>query len=204
MKLTYFQNRKNRQQLVEFRQLLESYHSHSRYSWQSESVIEDDTAKDLRVEINRRMGKISDAVTEASRATSVVYSPPPAIGGYAGRIDIFENLFRLHKYDIPHDIVFDIVDKCIGHYDDTRLASIIETASPFHWLGVFLTYVGNLPFRLIRQAGFSDEKIRYGLAGKIIALLVQIIVVGAAIVTILNYFDYSQKDLISSLINWFE
>lgn len=204
MKLTYFQNRKNREILVEFRQLLESYNSHSKYSWQSDSVIEDDKAKELRVRINRRMGRISDAVTWANRATSVVYSPPPATGGYAGRIDVFENLFRLHKYDIPHDIVYDIVDKSIGYYDDTRIASIAQTISPFHWLGKLLTYVGNFPFRLIKQAGFSDENIRYGLAGKIIALIAQITFIGAAIVTILTYFDYSQNDLMSSILTWFE
>ena len=61
--------------------------------------------------------------------------------------------------------------------------------NPFYWLGWVLTWIAEVPFRILGSAGFDAAKIEGSLWGKIVKATIQFIAVLAAALTVLDKLD---------------
>ncbi|MCH8907849.1 MAG: hypothetical protein IH840_12235, partial [Candidatus Heimdallarchaeota archaeon] len=65
--------------------------------------LESEEARRARVKTNRLLDECRSIIVLAGVSPIITYTPPPAIGGYVQRIDIFTNLFNLHNFEISPD-----------------------------------------------------------------------------------------------------
>jgi len=153
--------------------------------------------KALREKINLLSGEVSKYVRKTGIPASIYYSPPPAIGGMAGNIGLFENIFNLRQFDIPAQTIFDMLDKAIGNFRFLQKEHKRKIKNPFYWIGRAI----RLPFSIFSFAGFNGSKIETSLFGKLYKLFVGLLLLISAIVTILAYCDIRFGDLIHFLSN---
>ena len=149
--------------------------------------------KELREKLNLLSGEVSNYVRKAGIPASIYYSPPPAIGGMAGSIGLFENIFNLSRFQIPTTAIFDMLDTAIGNYTYFQKEYKRKIKNPFYWIGRII----RLPFSLFSFAGFDGKKIESSILGKIYKLFAGLILLIAAIVTILTYCGINFSDLMT-------
>ena len=53
-----------------------------------------------RQRINLTSNQAHRIIAAAGIATTITWTPPPAVGGYVQRIEVFSNLFGLDRYQI--------------------------------------------------------------------------------------------------------
>ena len=153
--------------------------------------------KELREKLNLLSGEVSKYVRKTGIPASIYYSPPPAIGGMASNIGLFENIFNLRQFNIPPQTIFDMLDKAIGNFRFFQKEHKRKIKNPFYWIGRVI----RLPFSIFSFAGFNGSKIEASLFGKIYKLLVGLLLLISAIATILTYCGISFGDLARILSN---
>lgn len=84
--------------LRRFRELVVTYFSNTESSWMAEDVLEGETARRVRPEINRMLQDIIRIINSAGVSTVMYYAPPPAVGGFAGDVELMTNIFDLHSF----------------------------------------------------------------------------------------------------------
>lgn len=114
-----------------------------------------------RQKINFKLTRLTLYVSESGAPISFLYSPPPAIGGVAGRIEMFSNFFNLYTYQISPQIALDSIDQAIGNYENEKRRALIRTSNPFWWLLKFFRLMIRAPFLLLREAGFNGKKLKH-------------------------------------------
>lgn len=151
----------------------------------------------LRKKINMLLGEVQDYVRRTGIPATIYYSPPPAVGGMAGNVGLFENLFMLRQFQIPSTAISDMLDKAIGNYMFLQKQYKKKIKNPFYWIGKVI----RLPFSIFTFAGFNGNKIEASIFGKIYKLLAGLVLLIAAIVTILSYCGINIHELRAFISN---
>ena len=188
-KIPYWENRKRVKMLIKFRKLVVNYFNNVEYN-SFFSLRKNQEAIKLRHEINLCLDKIYSYIISAGINPTIYYSPPPAIGGIAGDIDLIHNIFHLHRFEISPHCIIDNVDRAIGIYEDDKKNALFRTLNPFFWTGRVIDFIVEIPFKLIGEIGFNREKIESSLLGRVIKGILYLITVGAAFLTILEKLGY--------------
>ncbi len=144
----------------------------------------------LRHEINLCLAEIYSYIISAGVAPTIYYSPPPAIGGIAGCVDLIHNIFHLHKFEISPQYIIDNVDRTIGIYEGDKKNALFRTLNPFFWIGRVIDFIVEIPFRFMGKIGFNREKIESSLLGRVIKGILYLITVCASFLTILEKLGY--------------
>jgi len=79
-------------------------------------------------------------------------------GAQAARSQIHRMLPRVVQVvraAVPDQEVLDVRDMALGVYEGDRLAALVRSASPFHYAGVLLRYLGRLPRRMLATLGLG-------------------------------------------------
>ena len=121
----YWKNRRCTADLQQFRSDLEKYIDQSSYNWQADAVIEQEPAKDAKVRMNRTLHRVTTAIDAAGLPSIVIYTPPPAVGGYQQHVDLLRNLFSLYQFQIGQGRVIELIDRAIGIYEDDKWPAIL-------------------------------------------------------------------------------
>jgi len=191
--VTYWKNRRCVADLQQFRSDLENYIDQSSYSWQADAIIEEEPAKDAKVRMNRALHRVATAINGAGVPSFVIYTPPPAVGGYQQHIDLLFNLFGLHQYQISQGRVIELIDRAIGVYENDRLSAILRSINPLWWFWKGLVFISSGPFKLLSAAGFDIHRIENSFIGRSIRLAVMLVMVFAAFLTVLQLLGYLEQ-----------
>ena len=152
----------------------------------------------LREKINYHLSEISKFVDQTNTPSSVIYSPPPNIGGAIMNIEFFDNLFNLQRFGIHYQNVLDAIDQAIGIYQKDKRSASLRTFNPFWWLGIILKKLLHFPFYILTKAGFDSSKFENSFFGKSLKLVFAIITFAIVVITFLGY-----QEAISSYIKVF-
>lgn len=201
-RMLIFENTAKRKLLIKFRELLVSFFNDQKWDDFSRSYIESEEGAKKRVQINKLVNRVSWVINEAGVSASIYYSPPPISGGFAGHIDLLQNLFNLESYRISPQQIIDIIDRAIGNYEGDRFNAALRVINPLFWFGLLLDYIVSLPFKLIGKMGFSEQKAEGSVLGRIIKGVLYLIMVFASLLSIFYYLDYLDwfKQLVGSFI----
>ena len=186
----YWKNRQCAADLQQFRSDLESYIDQSSYSWQADAVIEEAPAKDAKVRMNRALHRVTTAIDAAGLPRIVIYTPPPAVGGYQQHVDLLYNLFLLHQFQIPQGRVIELIDRAIGIYENDKWPTILRSINPLWWFWKGLVFVSSGPFQLLSAAGFDTASIENSSVGRLVRLAVMLVMVFAAFLTVIQLLGY--------------
>lgn len=177
--------------LLNFRKLVIDYFNNiKRLGFGYRGVKENKISSQTRVEINQIINKVHSVIVASGINPSMYYSPPPAVGGLAGNIDLVQNIFNLYHFDIEPNFLLDFIDRSIGIYQENLAPSLLRTINPFYWMYLFLEFIAGLPFKLLGIAGFNQAKIEDALIGRFIKLIFALITVIASFLTILHLLGY--------------
>lgn len=191
--INYWQNKSRLKTILEFRDQIDLYFQNSEGNWVSNTRIEQPEAKRARVNINRMNEKVHRIVRLSGTPTIIQYTPPPKVGGYIQNIDVISNIFSLYDYNIRPNIVYDMIDRAIGVYEDNKTRSLIRTLNPFFWISLLFKYMISLPFNLLGLLGFDQESIELSFIGRFVKGIFLIITYIASILTILHFLDFSES-----------
>lgn len=194
-KIPIWENKERLKLLTKFRELLNTYFNNVEFvrGYSSVEPIENETAQGARVEINLVLSEVREVLHSAGIRPVIRCTPPPMIGGYIQDVDITLNMFNLRYYKIPHNKLFDFVDIAIGKYSKDSKRAWIRTFNPFYWVGCVFDYIAGLPFALLDRIGFDSDKAESSIIGRCIKGLLYLIVVFAALLTILYYLGYLEQ-----------
>jgi hypothetical protein len=74
-------------------------------------------AADTKSKINRTLLAVRQAVIDTGHTTALFVAPPPAVGGYAGTLDVFQSFFVGPRWaDIQNEAV-NVAEQAIGFYE---------------------------------------------------------------------------------------
>ena len=189
-KILPLENNKRLEKLAEFRDHVIEYFNNSRAEWMVDERIEQPKATEARVKINRMMDGVHDIIFYAGVNPSIRYTPPPAIGGYIQNIDLVQNIFNLHRFQIAPNNILDFIDRAIGIYESNARPAFLRAINPFFYLGIVFDLVARVPFVLIGRAGFNRKKAEDSLAGRLIKGALYIITALASLLTVLQLLDF--------------
>lgn len=184
--IPFWENKRRLQVLNKFRSLVVNYYKNSNYSWQAGGRIEKDEARQARTEINLILHDAHKVIIYSGVSIVVQYTPPPAIGGYIQNLDVIQNMFILHQFQMGKNAVIDIIDRSIGIYQTDQSLCFRRTINPFWWIAKLFTWFVSLPFKLLGTVGFDQKKAEESLIGKIIKAFLYLITVFASLLTILD------------------
>lgn len=191
-KITHWENKRRTDELNLFRKdVVDYFNSMGHTTWNE--PYETAQSQDKRRKINLAISKIQKIVHAANVDPVLIYTPPPAIGGYVQRIDVLLNIFNTIHYQIPHNKIIDFIDIAIGRYSDDYNSSILRTFNPFFWIFQIIELVARIPFFLLGLIGFNQNKVEASLYGRIVKGIFTLITAIAAIVTIAQGFGLMDK-----------
>jgi len=201
-KILIWENKRRLNKLIEFRNLVIDYFDNSHADWMVNGRIETDAAKTARIKINRTVDETHDIILHSGINPILTWSPPPAVGGYVRNIDLIQNIFNLHAFQIRADLVLDFIDRAIGIYESNHKSALIRIFNPFFYLGLVFDLIVELPFIAIGKLGFNRKKAEASIAGRMIKGILYLITVVAAFLTILNLLGYLDpvKQVVHELI----
>ena len=159
----------------------------------AEAVIEEEPAKDAKVRINRALHRVVTAIDAVGLPRVVIYTPAPAVGGYQQHVDLLDNLFILHQFQIPQGRVIELIDRAIGIYENDKCSAILRSINPLWWLWKGLVLLSSGPFRLLSAAGFDTASIENSFIGRLFRLVVMLVTVLAAFLTVLQFLGYLEQ-----------
>ena len=166
-----------------------SYFSNSNAMGLGEGRRENTDAVQARQRINLTSTQAYRIIAAAGIATTITWTPPPAVGGYVRRIEVFSNLFGLDSHQISPDYVVGFIERAIGVYQFDHKAALRRTINPFWWLKRSLLWLLSIPFVLLGAVGFDAGRAEGSFLGKIFKLLLAT----SAVLTILNNLDWLEE-----------
>lgn len=191
------ENLRRKEKLIKFRNLVVEYFDNIEYlGFSGREIKENIRASQLRSEINLILYEIHSIIKSAGVSLDMFYSPPPAIGGIAGNIDLVANLFNLNKFRLGPRYSIDVIEKAIGVYQNDKINALIRTINPFYWLIRLLDCIASLPFIILGQVGFNKDRLESSFVGRLFKGFLYLITVFAAFLTILeklNYLEWFKK-----------
>jgi len=130
-KILPWENKRRLGRLAEFRALVIEYFNNSSAERMGVERIEEPEAEEARVKINRMMDEVHDIILYAGVKPWIRYIPPPAVGGYIQNIDLVQNIFNLHRFQIAPNNLLDFVDRAIGIYENNSGPAFRRAINPF-------------------------------------------------------------------------
>ena len=185
-----WENNRRLDKLAEFRALVIHYFNNSRAESMVDERIEKPEAGGARVKINRMMDETHDIILYSGVNPSIRYTPPAVVGGYIQNIDLVQNVFNLHRFQITANNLLDFVDRSIGIYESNKRPALLRAINPFFYLGLAFDLVARIPFVLIGRAGFNRQKVEESLAGRLVKGSIYIVTALASLLTVLQLLDY--------------
>jgi hypothetical protein len=119
--------------------------------------------QELREAINLTISRVGHYLRACGVATTIHYSPPPMVGGLAGQIDLFSNLFNLQSYGVGPQWILDMVDRGIGTYVHLQEQHRRKRWNPLWWIGELI----RAPFKIMTWAGFNGRQAEASVFGKV-------------------------------------
>ena len=165
--------------------------------------VEESAAKEARREINRLKDEIHSIILNSGIDPGFSWTPPSAVGGDETKIDLIEDIFNLDQFDIGANNVLACIDRVIGEYDSNRKSAFIRTLNPFFYLGRVLDTITDLPFIILGVLGFDRQKIKASAVGRLVKVLLNLMIIVAAVLTILHLFDFLEpiKQFVHKLLD---
>jgi hypothetical protein len=188
--MLYWESKHRLSELLEFRELVVTYFRH-RTIPHFDTVCEDDTARRARDELNLRMNAAIRSCFRIGESLTVFYSPPPAIGGFTGDLNLIRNMFDLHSYHIPPARIVDALDRAIGDYKRLQCDLYRSLWNPFYWLRLGFTNLLGVPFRILDAAGFDARAMEQTIGGKVAKAIIGFVTLLAGVLTILSLLGFS-------------
>lgn len=189
-RITVWENRRRLEKLGKFRDLVLTYFNNSRAEWMADARIEQPAAEAARVQINRVMSEVHDIVLHSGIRPSIRWTPPPAVGGYVQDVDLINNIFHLHRFQIAPANVLDFIDRAIGVYESNDRRALLRTFNPIFYLGLVFDWIASLPFVLIGRLGFSRGKAESSILGRMTKAFLYLVTAAASILTVLELLGY--------------
>jgi hypothetical protein len=188
----YWECKRRLQDLQDFRNLLASYFdSLSKVTSGARTrKVETSESEQVRNAINLRLQDAVVCCELVGETVTVFYSPPPALGGFQGRLNLLREVFNLREYHITPDRIFDSLDRAIGEYERRKRQLYRRMFSPFFWLKLALVKIIEIPFQILGAAGFDAAKMENSLAGKTVKAIVGFVAFAAALLTILQILGW--------------
>ena len=201
-RILVWENRRRLERLAEFRSLVLSYFENSEAHWMAQERTERPDAQSARVRINRLMDEMHDIILLSGVRPAIQWSPPPMVGGYIQNVDLVQNLFNLHRFQIPPNHVLDFIDRSIGIYEANTRPAFLRTINPLFYLGQLFDWVAGLPFALLGRLGFSRSKAEESGLGRLVKGLLYLVTVTASALTVLQLLGYLElvKEFVRGLV----
>ena len=187
--MLYLEAKRGFEFLKHFRQKVVDYDNHAQWNDYDNDYDEDEEAVRLRQQINEDMAEVTTACQKVGQSTIVYYSPPPAIGGLQGEIDVLANIFRLPSLGMNTTQLLDRLDRVIGVYRYHVSHLWRRLFNPFYWIGKGLASIGSVPFRVLRIAGFNAERAETSLSGKLVKSIISFLTLMYFSLAILEMLD---------------
>ncbi len=184
-KIPFWENRRRLNLLGRYKYLVVLYFKNSKAGFLN-NRIENDEAANARAEINHGLDEIYKIIISSDVKPSIIWTPPPNVGGNVQRIDVLHNIFNIHDYRIPPNNLLDFFERSIGIYTNDSSRAFWRTINPFYWFGQLFDFIVGLPFTLIAKAGFNRNKVEASSVGRIVKGLLYLVTVLASFLTILK------------------
>lgn len=197
-----WENNRRLNKLAEFRALVIQYFNNSRAEWMADERIEEPEAEKTRVKINRIMDETHETILYSGVNPSIRYTPPAVVGGYIQNIDLVQNVFHLHRFQITANNLLDFIDRSIGIYESNKRPALLRAINPFFYIGLAFDLVARIPFVLIGHAGFNRQKIEESLTGRLVKGSIYIVTTLASLLTVFQLLDYleSFKQIVKNVL----
>ncbi len=199
--MLYWECKRRLDALIRFRQLGSEYFANLTPVGYGEPPQENEAARMARLVMNRTLGEVIESMDLLGLSRTVYYTPPPLIGGYAGDMDIFANLFEFWRFRLDPRQALDVLERAIGEYQRRKQWLFLQIFNPFFWLKWLLAKVLSVPFAILGAAGFNATKIEHSLIGKMVKAVIGIVAFLASLLAVLKYLDLldAAKNLIRHL-----
>lgn len=189
-KILVWENRKRLKKLLDFRELVIVYLNNSRAGWVMDPRVEEEAAQAARSNINLSMKETHSTILQSGTNPKLTWKAPPTAGGYAAKIDLIENIFNLHEFQIDPRLVLDKIDRAIGIYQSNQKWARFRVLNPLFYAGLVLDFVSDLPFVALGNLGFNRQKARSSTIGRLVKGVLYLVTVVAAFLTILHLLDF--------------
>ncbi len=186
--LTCISNKRRTEFLRDYRERIVEYFSNVSHSWQADSSIENDTASEIRPELNENMQSAQRFVRGAGIPVDATQMPAPAIGGRPIPFDFISDMFRLRDFQTTEAPLLDRIDRAIGVYEADRTNALVRTLNPAWWIWRAFIVLLKLPFLVLQASGFDSRKLEDTLVGRLLKFLVFLLTAGASLVAIVEFF----------------
>lgn len=187
-----WENRRRVAEVIRFRNDIVEYFNDVRPAFLDDPV-EGDLARRKRRSINFKLAKIRSIVLLSGTGVDMYYSPPPAVGGLAGSIDLIANIFNLHNFQTHPQYVVDVLERSIGVYEDDKVNALVRTLNPFFWLDALFDYVASIPLKLLSAIGLELSGTSIGRLLHNVAYAIEVIAAAVTILTAAGYMDELQR-----------
>jgi hypothetical protein len=117
------------------------------------------------------MSEAIESCRKIGHTLTVFYSPPPAMGGFAGNLNVIENLFQLARFRIPFSKALDLLDRAIGRYERLEKQLYRQMFNPFFWVWIGFTGLLRVPFKILKAAGYNSEAIEQSRGGRFVKVV---------------------------------
>jgi len=188
--MAIWENRKSVRVLLSFRDHVIGYFTSVKSDFYQVEAIETQDSSKHRLQINLSLREAAAVVDCVGVSRTMFYTPPPLIGGFAGDIDLFQNIFRLSNMKIEPRILIDMIERAIGIYETDRVCALRRTCNPFFWFGRLLEFVSSIPFLLLGSLGFDRGRMEASLLGRLLKRLVYLLGLLASFITVLRWIGW--------------
>jgi len=158
-RITLLANRHRARELRDFRALVVDYFARAErdpdgvpFDWEG--------AQTARSQIHRMLPRVVQVVRAAGLGGGTSAPGDTDPGPALGRVEVLQRIFSPGRADGPDQEVLDVLDMALGVYEGDRLAAVVRSASPFHYAGVLLRYLGRLPRRMLATLGLGAGRTR--------------------------------------------
>lgn len=186
-KMTVWENRKSVKTLLLFRDQVIGYFNNIKGDFYQVEAIESKDSLEHRRLINLSLRAAATAVDAVGVARTMFHTPPPLLGGFAGDVDLFQNMFRLSNMRIDPRVLTDVIERAIGIYETDHAAAWRRTLNPFYWFGRLLEFISTLPFVLLGSLGLNRERMEASFLGGLAKRMVYLLGLLASLLTVLKW-----------------
>jgi hypothetical protein len=172
--LTFWQNRKRVEVLVEYRNSVVEYFNGYVPRGLNDPTLTSD-ARNARQRINRLHPNVTAFLRDAGIRCVITEFPAPAFGGFVKEFNIIDNIYDLRQLRVDPNRVLDFVERAIAVYEDDFGAARLRTFNPFFWIRKGLTAISAVPFAILENAGFHGKKLEDSFIGKLVKLLTELV-----------------------------
>ena len=185
----YWEAKRRFDLLTAFKDRVVAYYARAHWDLYSHGWVEDDEARELRRQINEEMRGVAVAAHFVGVTWEIFYTPPAVTGGPAGNISLLESVFHFPNLSLSHTGLLDRLDRVIGIYRSWLRPLWRKLFNPFYWLGWGLTWIAEIPFRLLASAGFNVAKVEGSFWGKTAKAVIQFVTAIGAALGVLEKLD---------------